>query len=162
MTTKMSALRSHAWLTICCASVSGFSTTPMSRLATTSRRYSRRVGGSPSRRSAVFMSVMGDSLLLLNAIGEQKIVDAVRQLASARRVDRIAAVTVELALDLAGMRRHQQDAVADQHRFWNRVGDEQHGEARVGPQRQQFLLHLAARERIERRERLVHQQHRRL
>src|SRR5882672_371614 len=106
----MSALRSHAWLTICCTSVSGFSTTPMSRPATTSRRYSRRVGGAASRRSAVCMSVMGYGLLLLDAIGEQQIVDAIRQLLPARRVDRIAAVAVELALDLAGMRRQQQDA----------------------------------------------------
>src|SRR5690242_3217625 len=117
----MIALRNHAWLASCCASVSGFSTTPMSRLATTSRRYSPRVGGAPSRRSAVCMSVMGDGLLLLDAIGEQKIVDAVRQLLPARRVDRIAAVAVELAFDLARMRRHQQDAVADQHRFGNRM-----------------------------------------
>jgi hypothetical protein len=29
-------------------------------------------------------------------------------------VDGIAAVAVELALDLTGMRRHQQDAIADQ------------------------------------------------
>src|SRR5215813_2918575 len=126
MTTRMIALRSHAWLTICCARVSGFSTTPMSPLATTSRRYSRRVGGAASRRSAVCMSVMGDDLLLLDAIGEQQIVNPVRQLAPARRIDRIAAVAVELAFDLARMRRHQQDAVADQHRLRDRVGDEQH------------------------------------
>src|SRR5690242_466432 len=98
MTTRMSALRSHAWLTIRCTNVSGFSTTPMSRFATTSRRYSRRVGGAASRRSAVCMSVMSDNLLLLDAIGEQDIVDAVRQLAAARRIDRVAAVAVELAL----------------------------------------------------------------
>src|SRR5579871_2304108 len=144
----MNALRSHAWLTICCTSVSGFSTTPMSRLATTSRKYSPRVGGAASRRSAVCMSVMGDDLLLLDATGKKQIVNAVRQLASARRIDRVAAIAVELALDLAGMRREQQDAVADQHRLGNRVGDEQHGEARVGPQREELLLHLAPGERV--------------
>src|SRR5262249_34174345 len=100
MTTRMKALRSHAWVTIRRTSLSRFSNTPMSRLATTSRRYSRRVGGAASRRSAVCMSVMSDNLLLLDAIGEQEIVDAVRQLVPARRIDRVAAVAVELALDL--------------------------------------------------------------
>ena len=72
------------------------------------------------------------------------------------------AVAVELALDLAGMRREQQDAVADQHGLRDRVGHEQHREARIGPQLEQLVLHPAPRERIERGERLVHQQHVRL
>ncbi|OFT87956.1 hypothetical protein HMPREF3115_15030 [Burkholderia sp. HMSC10F09] len=60
------------------------------------------------------------------------------------------------------MRRQQQDAVADDERFLDRVRDEQQREARVVPQPQQLFLHLAARQRIERGERLVHQQHARL
>ena len=69
---------------------------------------------------------------------------------------------IELGLHLAGMRRHHQDAVADQQRLLDRVGDEDHGEADLVPQRDQLLLHLAPGQRIERGERLVHQQHRRL
>ena len=44
----------------------------------------------------------------------------------------------------------------------NRMGDEQHGEMRFVPQRQQLVLHARARERVERGERLVHQQNIRL
>src|SRR5215470_9096274 len=102
MTTRMSALRSQAWLASCCKSVSGCCTTPMSALATTSRTYSGRRGGAASFAP---MSAMVDHLLLLDAIGEQHVVNAVAELASARGIGRIAAVAVELALDLARMRR---------------------------------------------------------
>ena len=42
------------------------------------------------------------------------------------------------------------------------MGDEQHGELGFIPQRQQLVLHPRAGQRIERRERLVHQQNIRL
>src|SRR5215470_16916553 len=114
----MNVLRSQAWFTRRCQIVSGCCTTPMSSPATMSRRYSLRSGGAVGRRAAaVGTSTMADNLLLLDAIREQHVVDAVRQLAAAGRVDRVAAVAVELALDLARMRREQQDAVADQHRL---------------------------------------------
>ena len=63
-----------------------------------------------------------------------------------------------------GPRRHHRDAVAEQDRLVDRMGDEHHGLALVGPlhQRQQFLLQDFAGLRIERRERLVHQQDRRV
>jgi hypothetical protein len=60
------------------------------------------------------------------------------------------------------MRREQQDAVTDPDRFGNRMGHEQHGEFRVLPEPQQLFLHLAACERVERGERLVHQEDMRL
>ena len=60
------------------------------------------------------------------------------------------------------MRREHQDAAADQDRFLDRMGDEQHREADIVPQRLQFFLHVAPGQRVERGERLVHQQHRRL
>ena len=47
-------------------------------------------------------------------------------------------------LDPAGMRRQQQDAVADLDRLGDRVGHEQHGELRLVPQLQQFVLAGAA------------------
>src|SRR5690349_2232775 len=75
---------------------------------------------------------------------------------------RIARQAVELGLDLPRVRRQQQDAAADLDRLGDRVRDEQHGEARALPQREQLVLHLAARECVERGERLVHQQYVRL
>src|SRR3982074_339128 len=163
MTKRMNAFRSQLWLASLCQSVSGCWTTPMSSPATTSRRYSGRKGGTASgRAAAAWASTMADNLLLLDAIGEQHLVNAIRQLASAGRFDRIAAVAVELALDLARVRREQQDAIAQQHRLRDRVGHEQHGETGFGPQLQQLLLHLAPRQRVERGERLLPPNHGRL
>src|SRR5262249_4726975 len=148
----MSAFLSQAWFASCCQRVSGCCTTPMSWLATMARTYAGRRGGAAS---LVPMSGMAAPPLFLDASGEQHVVNAVAELASARGIGRVAAVAVELALDLAGMRREQQNAVADQHRLRNRVGDEQHGEAGVRPELQQLLLHLAPGQRIERGERRV-------
>src|SRR5580704_1142730 len=101
-----------------------------------SRRYSGRSGGTAAKRAAdVWGSAMTDHLLLLDAISEQHLVNAVGQLAPTCRIGRIAAVAVELALDLTRVRRKQQDAIADQHGLRNRVSHEQHREARVVPQR---------------------------
>ena len=65
-------------------------------------------------------------------------------------------------LDAAGARRHHDDAVGEQHRLVDRVRDEQHGLAGLHPQLFEIDAHLLARERIERAERLVHQQQRRI
>src|ERR1700704_5359258 len=121
----------------------------MSAPATTSRMYSGRVGGTGAgnRATGARSSAMGHSLLFLDAIGKENVVDAVRELA-AGAVDRVAAVAVQLALDLARMRRHQQDAVADQHGLGVRVGHEQHRETRLVPQLQQLLLHLTPGEGV--------------
>src|SRR6516225_12468265 len=113
----------------------------MSPLATTSRRYSGRTGGAAGHCAAlIWVSAMMHNLLFLDAVGKQQLVNAVRQLVPADRVGPVAAVAVKLALDLTGMRGEQKDAVADEHGFGNRVGDEQHGEPRLAPQRQQLLL----------------------
>ncbi len=63
-------------------------------------------------------------------------------------------------LDTAGMRRHHDDAVGQINRFGNIVGDEQHSLSFAVPELEEFVLLLAARELIERAERLVHQQNR--
>ena len=60
------------------------------------------------------------------------------------------------------MGREQQDAVADDQSLLDGVGDEQQREVHVAPQLQQLFLHLAAGQRIQRGERLVHQQDLRL
>ena len=54
--------------------------------------------------------------------------------------------------------RHDQDAVAEQDRFLDVVGDQQRGAAEVLPQPRQFERQFLARQRIERAERLVEQQ----
>ena len=65
---------------------------------------------------------------------------------------------VELRLHLPGMRREHQDAAADDARLLDGMGDEEHRETGVLPELQELLLHLAPGQRVERRERLVHQQ----
>src|SRR3546814_8574129 len=67
---------------------------------------------------------------------------------------------VQLRLHLSRMRRHHENAVADDQRLLDRMGHEQHREPHIVPQIQKLLLHLAARQRVERREGLVHQQDR--
>ncbi len=91
---------------------------------------------------------------------EQQPMDRIRQPRAGERVHVVAAGRAELGADAAGMRRQQQDAASDADRLLDRVGDEQHGEPRLLPQAEQFVLHLAPRERVERGERLVHQEDR--
>ena len=69
---------------------------------------------------------------------------------------------VQLGLHLPWMRRQQQDSRSDLDGLGNRMRHEQHRETRLVPQGQQFVLHLAARQRVECGERLVHQQYIRL
>ena len=61
-----------------------------------------------------------------------------------------------------GMRRQHQDAVGEKDRLVEIVGDEDDGDVDLAPDFQQMRLHRAARLRIERAERLVHQQDARL
>ncbi len=84
--------------------------------------------------------------------------DRVRQPRARQRMHVVAAGRAELGLDLPGMRGQQQDAAGDADRLVDGMGDEQHREARLVPQKQQLVLHLAAGQSIERRERLVHQE----
>ena len=65
-------------------------------------------------------------------------------------------------LHLAGMRRQHQDAVGEEDRLVEIVGDEDDGDVDLAPDFQQMRLHLGTRLRVERAERLVHQQNARL
>ena len=56
-----------------------------------------------------------------------------------------------------GIERH--DAVGEQQRLVDIVGDEQNGLPLLRPDRLDLVLQIGARQRIERRERLVKQQH---
>src|ERR1700704_4529296 len=110
---RMTAFLSHPWLASRWNTVSGFCTTPISPPAMTSRIYSGRVGGTGAgkRVTGARSSAMGYCLLFLDAIRKQDVMDAVRQLGAAA-VYGVAAVTIQLTLDLAGVGRHQQDAIA--------------------------------------------------
>ena len=61
-------------------------------------------------------------------------------------------------LDTAWPRGHHHDAIAQQNRFFDIMGDEYRRSPIGTPHPQELLLHDAARLRIERGERLVHQQ----
>src|SRR6516225_8992590 len=146
-TIRSASLRNAVTLVMRSHADSGASTMPKALDATVSRTISARAAGSVV---VVFMP-------LLHRIREQHRVDASFE----RRHERTVCAhgeTVELGLYLAGMRREQQDAAADLDRFGDRMRDEQHGKARAFPQCEQLVLHLLPRERVERRERLVHQQ----
>ena len=73
--------------------------------------------------------------------------------ARARQIDR------DLLGDAAGMRPHHHDAVGQHDRLLDVVGDHDQRRLRVGPQVEQVILQVDAGEGIERRERLVEQQH---
>ena len=59
----------------------------------------------------------------------------------------------------AGPRTHHHDAVRQHHRFIDVVSNEDQCRAGVGPQIEEMILQIGAGEGIERRERLVEQEH---
>ena len=66
----------------------------------------------------------------------------------------------ELALDPPGPRRHHDQPLAEEERLLDRVGDEHDRRAGLLPEPQHQPLHLLPGQRVERPERLVHQDHR--
>src|SRR3954469_4165432 len=89
---------------------------------------------------------------LLDLFGEEHLVDPLREPLL------VLSGALHLRLHLPRVRGEEQDAVPHQHRFRNGMGDEKHGKAGVLPEPEKLLLHLAAGERVERGERLVHEQ----
>ena len=67
-------------------------------------------------------------------------------------------VDPELGADAARPRRHHDHALRQIDRFEHRMGDEDDGLLQVAPQLQQVVVEPKARDLVERRERLVHQQ----
>ena len=65
---------------------------------------------------------------------------------------------MDLGLDAARARAHDDDAAAEEDRLLDVVGDEQHGLALALPDAEQQFLHQRARLVVERAERLVEQQ----
>src|ERR1043166_770681 len=144
------------------AGESGRAASPTAPIASSSIVRSGRCGGS-GRTVRCAMSTMLDPRgeRGLDPVGEQEVVDAAMQHLERGRADVAEAevIGVELGLDAARMRREHQDAAADEQRLLDRMRHEQYREADIVPQPAHLLLHLAPRQRIERRERLVHQQH---
>ena len=60
--------------------------------------------------------------------------------------------------DAARSRRHHHHAVGQIDRLGNAVGHQQNGLAALAPDALQLFVHALARHRVERAERLVHQQ----
>ena len=71
-------------------------------------------------------------------------------------------IDLEFDADAAGMRQQADDAIAEIDRLFEIVGDEDHGGVAGAHQRQHLVLQALPRHRIERAERLVHQQRLRL
>jgi hypothetical protein len=74
----------------------------------------------------------------------------------ARQIDR------DDVADPAGARRHHDHPVGEEHRLGDAVRDEQHRLAALVPDPQELEVHRLARHRVERAERFVHQEQRRL
>src|SRR5262245_2698624 len=126
--------------------VSGRATSPMAPMASSVTRRSARTGGIV--RSAMLMMSLQRALHL---VGEEQVVDAALQRVEGGRphVGEADMAGIELGLHPPRMRRQDQDAVADEQRLLDGMGDEDDREAHVLPQRDQLLLHLAAGERVE-------------
>ena len=77
-------------------------------------------------------------------------------------VARARQLALELALDAPRTRRHQQHPVAQHQRLAHVVRDEQDRLAGLRPDVLQLVVERVARLRVERGERLIHQQHLRL
>src|SRR5262245_25975885 len=71
---------------------------------------------------------------------------------------RIGALALDFGLHASRLRAQQQNASTEPNRLWHRMRHEKNREIRVDAELQQLVLHLRSRERIERRERFVHQQ----
>ena len=101
-------------------------------------------------------------LLRLDRLVAHQVPDLVDLVDEGLGLEDVRVVLVELGvddgLDAAGPRRHHRDAVGEIDRLLHVVGDEDHGLGRALPDAQQLGLHQAARLRVERAERLVHQQ----
>src|SRR5262245_15169045 len=108
-----------------------------------------------SSRSRIVASAIALSSVCGCGFGEQQIVNLLFQPRGTAVLPGDAIDVRDLGLDAPGMRRQQQDAVADLDRFRDRMGNEQHGESGFGPELQQLVLAGAPGQRIQRRKRLV-------
>src|SRR6185312_1268487 len=105
---------------------------------------------------------LGDDRLVAHELPQ--VVDLLGEVARAHDLLGIALREARLddLLDAAGARRHHRDAVREIDRLTHVMGDEDHGLGGAPDDGEQLLMHERARLRVERPERLVHQQDRRL
>src|ERR687898_681924 len=106
---------------------SGRSTAAILPASVTGRSNSGLTGGSRrSGRPAIDRSAMV-GLLLFDAVGKQHVVDPQLALLELGAADAqvVVVMAIELGLHLTGVRRHDQDAIADDDRLLDRVGDEE-------------------------------------
>jgi hypothetical protein len=76
-------------------------------------------------------------------------------------VARLRKLHLEVGADVAGIAAQHDDAVGQQHGFFNVVGDDEDGlggHGLVGPQLQQFAAQVLGGQHVERGERLVHEE----
>ena len=115
---------------------------------------------SPIRNMAT--DVIGARLLRLDRLVAHQVPDFVDLVDEGLGLEKLRVVLVEPGLDdrldAARPRRHHRHAVGEIDRLLHVVGDEDHGLGRALPDAEELRLHQAARLRIERAERLVHQQ----
>src|SRR2546430_6380278 len=100
-----------------------------------------------SLRSRILASPIALLLVGRSRFRKQQIVDLLFELCGAAVCAGDLIDVDDLGFDPAGMRRQQQDAVADLDGFRNRVSDEQHGEFGFRPKLQQLVLAGTAGER---------------
>src|SRR6201987_846926 len=85
---------------------------------------------------------------------------------SRRLPDLQRAIGWEIAIDdvddAARPRRHHDDPAREEHRFGNRMGDEQDGLSHRPPELQELLIEMVADDLVEGTERFVHQEQRRI
>src|SRR3954453_18231326 len=98
------------------------------------RSTSAALPATGASRSRILASPMRGSLNAPWLGGEQEIVNLLLEPAGTAIVIGDLVDVDHLGLDPAGMRRQQQDAVADADRFRNRVGYEQYGEFGLAPE----------------------------
>src|SRR5215470_1536406 len=105
-------------------------------------------------------------LLRLDRLVAHQVPDLVDLVDEGLGLEDIAVSPVEAGfddrLDATGPCRHHGDAIGEMHCLAHVVGDENYGLGRAPPDAEQLVLHQAAGLRIERAERLVHQQDRRI
>src|SRR5512138_2414157 len=87
---------------------------------------------SAASRSRILASPICALLVCRHGVGEQQVVDLLFQPRGAAVLAGNLIDIDDLGLDAAGMRRQQQNAVADLDRFRNRMGNEQDGKFRLG------------------------------
>src|SRR5215470_14086763 len=106
------------------------------------------------------------ALLRLDRFVAHEIPDLVDLVDEDLGLENVAITPVEAGLDdrldAPGPRRHDGDAIGEMHRLAHVVSDKDHGLGGAPPDAEQLVLHQAAGLRIERAERLVHEQDRRI